>query len=93
MFYHFLRFPFDWKNPIGFCIAAVLQCTMYTTGVKISACTVATAIGLYLYEIAMSKCIKQSLCAIGQSIRSKAEPELLEQQFIEYIELDSKVKR
>lgn len=72
---------------------------LYT--MKIGACSLAASIGFYLYFMAMNKCIKQNLLAIGQSIRSEIGSEieteikqkLIRKQLIEYIDFDSKVKR
>lgn len=94
-FFSFLRFPFDWANPIGFLLSIAVHYAMYTYALKICACEIALGIGLYLHMIAMIKCFKQNLFAISQSIQSKCEADLrlMREQFIEYIQHDSFAKR
>lgn len=87
------RLPFDWKNPFGFVMAITLQYIIFTYAMKVGACVLTLAIGLYLYVIAMSECIKQILFAISQSTRTEAEQNLIQEQLIEYIEFDANVKR
>lgn len=63
--------------------------------VTIASCIIVLAIGIFLYAMAMIKCIKQNLFAVSQSIRSETEIEqkLVWKQLIEYMEFDSSVKR
>lgn len=91
------RFPFNAKNPFGFLIALALQYIMFSYAAKIAAGVLALAIGLYLYTIAMSKCVKQNLIAMSQSFRSKSQSKtarpFIRDQFIEYIKCYSSVRR
>lgn len=74
-------------------MAITLQYIIFTYAMKVGACVITLAIGLYLYVIAMSECIKQILFAISQSTRTEAEQNLIQEQLIEYIEFDANVKR
>lgn len=89
------RFPFDCKHLIGFISAVAMQYVMLSCTLKISASGVSLPIGCTLYFFAMSKCIKQNLFAISQSCPFKTDrsQKLIRDQFIEYIEFDSSVKR
>lgn len=89
------RYPFDWRNPFGFSMALATLYVMLSYILQVGTCAIALGMGLYLYAIAMSECIKQNLLAISQCCRSKTESDkkLVWEQFIEYIGFDSSAKR
>lgn len=86
------RFPFDWRNPVGFMIAMTTQYVMFLYGIKVPACVLALSIGSYLYSIALSKDVKGSLFMFKRNIQSKADQSLLLEQLAEFIDLHSNAK-
>lgn len=87
------RFPWNWKNPFGFLIAIAIQNALFSYALMIGACLVAFGIGAYLYEIAVSNCIKGSLFAINRNTQAKADQSILLEQFIEFLKLHSNAKQ
>lgn len=47
----FGRFPFDWKNPIGFLVAVILQTIMISYPLRYMSCYTRLALGSYLFAI------------------------------------------
>lgn len=87
------RFPFDWKNPIGYLIAIAIEYVMAWYLLVIGAVLIPLAIGSYLYLMALSKCVKGALFAVSQCTNgTKTNQEILE-RIIEYAELYSRVKQ
>lgn len=89
----FRRFPFDWKNPVGFLIAISIQYTMFKYGSRICTCFFALSIGSQLYAIALSKAIKGSLLSINQNNQAKSDEPILLEQINEFIELHSNAQQ
>lgn len=87
------RFPFDWKNPLGFAIAIGVQHKTFTYLVYIGACVLALGFGCYSYLMAMAECIKQNLCAIRRNIRKSRQKKHLWEQLKEFIEFHSRAKQ
>lgn len=83
------RFPFDWQHPIGYIIAIAIQYVMLSYTLLIGAFVSILFIESFIYVIAMGKCVKTSLFAVGQRMDVKSG---VLQQFIEFIEFDSHVK-
>lgn len=85
--------PFDWKNPCGFLAAIAILYGMLTCVALIGGSVLILAIGFYIYQLAVSKCIKENLCAIEESSRIKTERQLIRGQLIEFIEFHTKAKQ
>lgn len=73
----------------------MLQCAMAGCALEVGACALAIGIGGDLYGIAVCECVKQIFAAINEWIhgRSKTNPKLIRQQFVEFIEFHSGVKQ
>lgn len=79
-------------------MANTVQYILYSYTVKIAVCIFTLAIGIYSYVMAINKYIKQILFDISQRIqtaecRTETGRNLIRDQLIEYIIVDSKVKR
>lgn len=87
------RFPFNWKNPVGFLVAISIQYTITAYGLTFCACVFGLAVGCFLYVIALNKIIKASLFNFSQNTRAKIDQIILLEQLIEFIELHSGAKQ
>lgn len=90
---HFCRFPFDWRNPLGYLIALALQCVVVSYLLLVGSCGMALAIGSYLYFMASNKCIKGNLLSINQWTGGNKNSQQISNQFIEFIQFHSRVKQ
>lgn len=87
------RFPFDWKNPVGYLIAVTFQYFKELYLLRIAACALVLAIGCYLISIAMSKSLKVSLFGINHTAGDKSERKRLMERLIEFLEFYSRAKQ
>lgn len=73
----------------------MIQYIMLKYALKVAACILALSIGFYLYAMAMCKCIRQKLFAIGQNSKASARIKHIRiwDQLIEFIEFHSRVKQ
>lgn len=67
------RFPFNTKNPIGYCFAIVLQYALIAYNSFLVASMVSLGVGAYLFTISMAEYIKDILNSIDE--RAKQEDE------------------
>lgn len=86
------RFPFEWKNPLGYLIAIGIQYAITAYGVLIGACIISLGIGSFLYVIASTKCIRGNLFAINRCTNDSDKQHIWD-QFIEFIQYHSRVKQ
>lgn len=89
----FERFPFDWRNPLGFFIAISIQYTVATHLLAICACVMNLAVGSFLYAIGLCDFIKGYLLSINQNARARADPSILLEQLTEFLEMHSSLKQ
>lgn len=87
------RLPFDWRNPYGFMIALGIQYVMFLYMAMIGGNIFILPVGSFLYAIAMTKCIKGSLFAIGRSGDTNQTTGPILEQLAEFIEFHSHVKQ
>lgn len=88
-----LRFPFNWRSPFEYLIAVIMEYTMLSYSLKIPACTISLGFGSYLVGIAASKCLKQCIFSINRSTATTVDGVLIFEQFAEFIEFHSQIKR
>lgn len=86
------RFPFDWKTPLGYLVAIALEYVVVSYVLLIAACLIIFGISAYLYIIALSKCIKGSLFAIGRRTQNKRNRHISD-RFIEFAQFHGQVKQ
>lgn len=71
MFSRIDRYPFDWKNPVGFVLATILQViSMFYVNIIISA-GLSTGVGVYLWALSMATDIKNNLKSINEAAKRK----------------------
>lgn len=70
-----------------------MQYIMLWYACMIGACVMSLGIGLYLYAIAASRCIKEICFAVSQSAEIKTERKHIRPQLIEFMQTHSHVKQ
>lgn len=70
-FLNVCRFPFEWKNPIGYLLAIFLQIKMVELVLKDAAFFWSFALGIFLYTIAFVKDLKCNLKNMQKSAKIK----------------------
>lgn len=90
------RFPFDFKNPIGYLIVVMVEYAILGYEYFIISCTLALGIGLYSLVISIAKEIQSILQSISEKTQAKANPSTQSQLtnlFIEYINAHADIKQ
>lgn len=86
------RYPFDWKTPIGYTLAATLQYTAVSVILFATSSTVVIQMGVISMLISMTKDIKHDLHAINKKSKIKDhQPDILH-HFTELIQYHSDAK-
>lgn len=71
LYFQIDRYPFDWRNPVGFVFATVLQTiTMLYVNLLIST-GLSAGVGVYMWAMSMAKDIKNNLNLINEIAKSK----------------------
>lgn len=90
----FTRFPFDWKNPSGFFVAAILTFAFAQLALTYFANMVSLEIGMDFFITSLTEDAKRHLCTMNDSIKSgTADRVNIHLQISEYIRLHSDAKR
>lgn len=88
-------FPFDWKNPAGYCVAVILEylmtiCISYFVG-----SLAILGISTYILMLAMIKDIKYRLYSINENAKAdkNKNPTATVEQFSDFIQMHSMTKQ
>lgn len=87
------RFPFDWKNPLGYLFAVTIQCIIATYGLKFLAFSVSFEMGAYFFSNALTKDIIGLLKTINKSAKAKGSHTRILKQLTEFVQYHSDVKQ
>lgn len=85
--YHYsrCRFPFDWKNPVGYLVAIILQYQFVSYPCRYIGCFASLGFASFWFAVSAAKNIKSNLREINQSIKAKQHRSIIFQQFAEFI--------
>lgn len=87
------RFPFDWKNPIGFLFTAIITYTLGQFAFTFLAQVWSIGIGMCLFLISLTKDIKSILNRINESGRSSSpQRSRITKHITEYVRFHSNAK-
>lgn len=90
----FCRFPFDWKNPRGFLLTAVIINVLAQLAIRYAAIIIAYGVGTNLCIVAVTEDVKQHLCTINDGIKmGSVDHAKTHRQISEYVELHSDSKQ
>lgn len=83
------RLPFDFKTPMKYLVAIVIQsATVYNTAVM-SICPVTFSIGTSFMFISLTKDIRRDLCSINESLKMQFNRSIITRQFVDFIRFHS----
>ena len=80
------RFPFDWKNPIGYFIAVLLQIHIVSIPFRYVAPFASLGIAALLFSCSMAKDVKNDIDAINESAQLERSREYIFEQLSELIQ-------
>lgn len=84
------RFPFDWRNPIGYFIAVILQFELASSILEYEACSVCLSFACVLFIFSFAKDVKNHSRVIDENIKTeKSRRKVIEQlsDFIQFTNL------
>ena len=90
------RFPFDWKNPVGYLIAVVLEYIIVSLALRYMGCFLGYGFGGYFFVMAIAKDLKSFVKSIGKSAKkcqSTTSEQKILQNLCEFIRLHTSVKK
>lgn len=90
-FLSYIRFPFDWKTPVGFVFATLLEClTMLYVNVMNSS-FLSLAIGSYFWSMSCIKDLKNNLNSIRKFVKPKSKRSQFTKQILDAVDHHSKL--
>lgn len=93
-FYLLKRFPFDWKNPIGYLLAITVEYIILAYECFVVACILALAFGGYWFVITGTEEIQCILHLIDDKSQSKKnESNELKALFAEFVDMHAFTKQ
>lgn len=87
------RVPFDWKNPIGYFIAFILQAVCAALLIDDASFCMSFTISTFLFGITVAKDVKRNLKKINKSAKTKEHRSLIMGQLTELLDLFSSLKQ
>lgn len=88
------RFPFDWKNPWGFLLTAIITYTLAQFALTYAAHLIAHGIGMNLFIVALIEDVKLSLFELNDGIKSGSMNRLqIHQKISDYIQFHCDAKQ
>lgn len=88
-----LRFPFDWKNPLGYSIAIAVQYITAAYGLLFLASLVIFGMVTFFFANALIKDINGLLQTINKNAKVKKNRDRILKQLLEFIQYHSDVKQ
>lgn len=87
------RFPFDWKNPIGYSCAVILEYLMTACIANFVGSLAILGISTYLMGAAINKDIRRNLHSINDNTEIKKNRLIIIEQFSDFIQIHSMAKQ
>lgn len=84
-----IRFPFDWKNPVGFLMTAIIAYALFQHTLSCATYMVCYGIGMNFYIVSLIEDIKCHLNVINNNIRTEVNRIEISNQISEYLQLHS----
>lgn len=79
------RFPFDWKNPIGYSVAINLQLVMFSFPLSFIAYTLGLSFGAFIFGLAFVKDVKYTIKSLEKFVKTKPQRSAILRKVIELI--------
>lgn len=87
------RLPFDWKNPVGYLIAAIIQHIIVLIVFAVIACFTAWGVSMYMFEALMAKDIRKLLYSLNRNAQTNKNKLQAMQQLRIYITFHGDLKQ
>ena len=89
-----IRFPFDWKNPWGFLLTAIITFALIQFILWYAAHIISYAIGMDLYTVSLAEDIRRHLKVINGIAKTGTIDRMnIHRQFSEYNQFHSNAKQ
>lgn len=89
----FSRFPFDWKNPVGYAIAVAFQCLLSLHPMRFIACFLSYGFSAFLFSISVGKDLKHDLNILNRQLKTEPFRCQILKKLIEFIDLHTSMKQ
>lgn len=89
----FFNIPFDWKNPIGYLIAVILQLIVTLYSMCYMGSFLSLAFGTFLFTISIAKDLKSILISINKRVNKKPKNSQLLKLLIKFHQLHTDLKQ
>lgn len=86
------RIPFEWKNPIGYLIAVLLQFGIWFFLDLYLACFLTLAFGYFLFTLSIAKDMIDALQSINEHLKKKKPKKRILKQLNNFISMHGDVK-
>lgn len=87
------RFPFNWQDPIGFLVAAVIEYIEVIYSFALVACMLSLGIGSFIISVSQTSDAKNNLKAINEGAKTNESRLRIWKQLGDYIQFHSSVKK
>lgn len=87
------RLPFDWKNPIGYSFAVIIQYLLTARVLTFGAGAMALGYGTFLVLLSLAKDTEGDLNLINKSPKAKRDQTLILERLSEFIQNHSHAKQ
>lgn len=89
----FYRFPFNWKNPMGYLIAYTLLLISVLNFIYFVTCCVTLGIGIFVFITSVATDLKNELIAFADRIKIEPNPMIMIKSLHDFIQFHSNGKR
>lgn len=79
------RFPFDWKNPLGYFIAVYLQFIIVSMPLQYMGCFLTFALTAFLYSLSLAKNMTNNLRSVDKNAKAKLPQTVIYKEVCEMI--------
>ena len=93
LFFKIRRFPFDWKNPLGFLLATSLEFVMLFFSSRYLACFLILGFGMFMYGLSFAKDMIAELHSINKWAKAKKSETNILKRLIEIVIMHTDMKR
>lgn len=90
-FEKYFRFPFNWKNPVGFLAGFALATLAHWNITHFVVCGITTGMGIFILLNSLTKDIKNDFIAFNDRLRVEPNPMILYKQLIDCIQFQSTI--
>lgn len=87
-----MRIPFNWKTPIGYLIAFLIQACFFEAMLQAACCALGMLIGFFLFMKAFGESLQRKIYNINQNYKFDKNVEEITFEICDFIRLHSDAK-